>query len=178
MGANEYWVYFDYNKVSDNDCVLAAIVMEGKNTYTPKFKKVIDASISGDDNQFTLTILALNNAINLVQEAGLTGKLNLQHQNKVVIDWLSRGYSNFTYDSIFGTMYENFKKIYIKCNGEVYLGHINAKQNHAKKYCKTERANKIKEQQPLHKVVIVDEELEEEPDNRKRDNKVVNLYKF
>ena len=173
---SECWVYFDFSKDCDNECTVAAIIMDKKTALAPKYKRVKSIDIDRGDNQFSIAIKALNNAIELYLEVGLTSKVNLQHQNKVVMDWLSRGYANFNYDDIFSEMYENFKRMYINSGKEVYIGHIGAKQNLAKKYCKVEHINKPKQEQPLNKIIIIDEELEET--EYITEKKVINLSDY
>jgi len=174
--AREYWVYFDCTRVMDNSYLMATVVCDSEKALSPIMKEVKDFNVV-EDNQFVAIIECFKQAIEFLVRKDLHGKINISHQNKILMDWVQRGYSNLTYDEIFDDMYERLKELYL-LNDQIYLGHIPGEKNMAKKYCKVaNKKNKRKLERTLNKLVIDEEEMNNVA-YRRDDKKVVNLHDF
>lgn len=170
----EYWVYFDCSKVNENTYLYAVVVMDNIKTLSPIFKQVKELKVD-EGNQYTVTLKCLEETLEFLITKDLSGKINISHQNKILIDWLQRGYANLTYDDIFDIVYMKLKELYL-LNSDIYLGHIPPNINKAKKFCKVGKI-KRKMKTELSKLTIAEEDLEEiKP--RIKNKKVINFSEY
>ena len=130
----DLYVYFDFSKKGDN-LIVAAVGMESAASFIPKIKKVEVIEYSGC-NQYEMVLYALDNALNMLRQYKVEGNVFLHHQNSILVSWLEKLECSAAYINQFYSCISKFEDLAVYCDFRIHT--IEAKQNIAKKFCKSE----------------------------------------